>query len=115
MVEADAVERVLEGEAALDLVRLDHGLEDGLDSGGGLSSCLVGAGQPVGHGEDTAEVVGGVTPLSSEPAVVVVQPADGGADVEGAADGVELVGCTGDLGTVGDDGAWGVLDLYKYG
>ena len=31
MVETDAVERVQEGEAALNLVRLDHALEDVVD------------------------------------------------------------------------------------
>jgi hypothetical protein len=46
-----------------------------------------------------------VTPLSGEPAVVVVQPTDHGTDVESAIDGVQLVGSTGDAGSVGDDGA----------
>jgi hypothetical protein len=46
-----------------------------------------------------------VTPLSSEPAVIVIEPTDHGTDVEGAIDGVQLVGGTGDAGSVRDDGA----------
>ena len=48
-----------------------------------------------------------MTPLGSEPAVIVVKPANDGADVEGSADRVELVGGTGDLGAIGDDGTYG--------
>ncbi len=66
---------------------------------------LAVAGEPVGGGEDAAEVVGGVAPLGGEPGVVEVEPADEGADVEGCLDGVELVGGAGDAGAVGDDGA----------
>lgn len=109
MVETVTVEGVLEGEAALDLVGLDHGLEDILDLGDGKSLGLVGAREPVGDGEDASEVVGGMTPLGGEPAVVVVQPPDCGADVEGSADGVELVGSSGNFGAVGDDGTCGVM------
>jgi hypothetical protein len=43
-----------------------------------------------------------VTPLSSEPAVVEVEPSDHGANVEGSVDGVHLVVCTRHLGTIGD-------------
>lgn len=46
-----------------------------------------------------------MAPLGGEPAVVVVEPADHGANVEGSIDGVELVGGTGDLGAVGHHGA----------
>ncbi len=66
---------------------------------------LAVAGEPVGDGEDAAEVVGGVAPLGGEPGVVVVEPADDGADIEGGLDGVELVRGAGDAGAVGDDGA----------
>ena len=63
VVQADAVERVLEGHAALDLVRLDHGAEDVLDD-----ELLARAREVVSDGEDRAEVVGRVTPLGGEPA-----------------------------------------------
>lgn len=109
VVEADLVVGVLEGQNTLDLVGLDHGLEDIADledlAIAQVTTGTVGAGDPVGDGEDTTQVVGGVTPLSGEPAVVVVQPTDHGTDVEGAIDGVQLVGGTGDAGSVGDDGA----------
>ena len=105
MVEADLVEGVLEREAALDLVGLDHGGEDVAHGEGWLAGGDGGAGEPVGDGEDGAEVVGGVAPLGGEPGVVEVEPADHGADVEGGLDGVELVVGAGDAGAVGDGGA----------
>jgi hypothetical protein len=68
------------------------------------------ASEVVGDGEDGAEVVGGVAPLGGEPGVVVVEPADDGADVEGGLDGVEFVGGAGNACAVrhreaGDEGA----------
>lgn len=105
VVKSNAVEGVLESESSLDLVSLDHGLKNILDGGDGLSGSLVGTGQPVGNGQDTSQVVGGVTPLSGQPTVVVVEPSDGGSDVESSTDGVELVGGSGDLGSVGNDGS----------
>lgn len=47
-----------------------------------------------------------MAPFCGEPAVVIIQPADHRADIERAIHGVELEGCTGDFGAVGDDGAW---------
>lgn len=46
-----------------------------------------------------------MTPFSSKPAVVVVEPADHGTNVESSVDGVELEICSRDLGAIGDDGA----------
>ena len=57
MVEADTVERVEQREAALDLVRFDHALEDVLDRDG-----LALTRQVVRDGEDGPEVVGRVPP-----------------------------------------------------
>jgi hypothetical protein len=109
VVETDLVVGVLESQNTLDLVGLDHGLEDIADledlAIAQVTAGTVGAGDPVGDGEDTTQVVGGVTPLSSEPAVIVIEPTDHGTDVEGAIDGVQLVGGTGDAGSVRDDGA----------
>jgi hypothetical protein len=87
VIEADAVEAVLQGEHALDLMRLDHGREHvaHLDA-------FAAARQVIGHGEDAAQVVRRVTPLRRQPGVVEIQPADHGADVEGRIDRIELVG-----------------------
>lgn len=61
VVEADFVEGVFEGEAALDFVRFDHGFEDVFDCQdcpvADLPPCAVGSGYPVCDGEDAAEVV----------------------------------------------------------
>jgi hypothetical protein len=46
-----------------------------------------------------------MTPLSSEPAVVEVEPSDHSTNVESGVDGVKLEGSTRDLGTVRDNGA----------
>lgn len=109
VVEADLVEGVEEGQAALNLVGLDHGLENVADGEGlaasDVAAGLVGPGDPVSHSEDGAQVVRGVSPLGSQPAVVVVEPPDHGTDVEGAIDGVELEGCAGNPGSIGHNGA----------
>lgn len=109
VVETDLVEGVEEGEAALDLVGLDHGLKDLLDGDdlavANVTTGAVGAGDPVGDSENGAQVVRWVTPLSGQPAVVVVQPSDHGTDVEGGIDWVKLEWSSRDLGAVGDDGA----------
>lgn len=110
MVEADLVVGVLESKNTLDLMGLDHSLEDIADlehlTVGERTTSTVGSRDPVSDGQDTTEVVGRVTPLSSEPAVVVVEPADHGADVEGTVHRVELVGSSRDTGAIGDRGAW---------
>lgn len=109
VVQADLVVRVLEGQAALDLVRLDHALQNITDgenlAAGQIAAVLVGPVDPVGHGEDGAQVVRGVAPLGGQPAVIVVEPTDHGANVEGAVDGVQLEGRAKDLGSIGDHGA----------
>lgn len=68
VVQSYAVERVLQGHAALDLVRHNHALEDVLDGQGSLACGDVGARDPVRNGEDGTEVVRGVAPLGGEEA-----------------------------------------------
>lgn len=46
-----------------------------------------------------------MTPLSSQPAVVEVEPSDHGTNVEGTVDGVQDEGSSRNLGAVGDDGS----------
>lgn len=109
VVQANLVVGVEKSQATLDLVRLDHTLKDILDgedlAASQVTAGLVGAVDPVSDGEDGAQVVRRVTPLGGEPAVVEVEPSDHGADVEGTVNGVQDKGSTGDLGTVGNDGA----------
>ncbi len=110
VVEANLVVRVEKRQASLDLVGLNHGLEDLLD-GDNLAvaqvpSSTVGAGNPVSDGQDSSEVVGWVTPLSGQPAVVVIEPSDHGTDVEGGVDWVELEVGSWNLWAVWNDGPW---------
>lgn len=109
MVKTDLVVRVEQSQASLNLVRLDHGLEDITDgellASSNVSTSLVCSGDPIGDGENGTKVVGRVTPFSGQPAVIVVQPSDHGTNVEGGIDGVQLEVGTGDLGSIGDDGA----------
>ena len=64
MVEADAIERVEQRKATLDLVCLDHALKDVLDSDTLALTCQV-----VRDGKNGTEVVGRVAPFNK--AVVV--------------------------------------------
>jgi hypothetical protein len=109
VVKTDLVVGVEESQASLNLVSLDHGLENILDNKGlaasEVTTSLVGTVDPVSDSKDSTEVVRGVTPLSSEPAVVEVEPSDHSTNVEGGVDGIKLEGSTRDLGAVGDNGA----------
>jgi hypothetical protein len=92
VVQTDLVVGVLQGENTLDFMGFDHCLQDVLDcedlTTGNISTSTVGTRDPVSDCENTAQVVGRMTPLSSEPAVVVIEPADHRTDVEGTIDRV---------------------------
>jgi len=114
VIETDLVERVLESHATLNLVCLDHGLKDVSHSENlsiaQVSAVAVGSADPVCDGQDCAQVITGVTPLGSQPAVVEVEPSDHGTNVEGTEYRVELVRCTRNSCTIRncgsrDDGA----------
>lgn len=109
VVETDLVEGVEKGQASLDLVGLDHTLEDVADgedlAASNVAAGLVGPGDPVSHGKDGTEVVRGVSPLGRQPAVVVVEPPDHGTNVESAVDRVEHERGAGHPGAVGHNGA----------
>ena len=114
MIEADAIERVEQREATLDLVRFDHALEDVLDGDALALTCQV-----VGDGENGTEIVRRVAPFDTrellpfqyelgervgktrtfcgKEAVVKVEPTDDGPDVKRSSNGVELVVSPGDL------------------
>lgn len=93
MVETDAVEGVQESKTTLDLVGLDHTLEN-VTNGQRLTL----TGEMVCNGEDGTKVVRGVTPLGCQEAVVEVQPTDLSTNVEGTTDGIQLVVGSGNLG-----------------
>jgi hypothetical protein len=98
VIKTDLVEGVLEGHATLNLVCLDHGFED-IPHGEDLavaqvSAIAVGSADPVCNGQNGTQVITGVAPLGSEPAVIEIEPSDHGTNVEGTEDRVELVGCT---------------------
>src|SRR4051812_35475285 len=102
MVEADAVEAVLEREHALDLVRLDHCRED-VAHEEWLPRI---PGNPIRYRQDAAEVVRRMAPLGGEPGVVEVEPADHRADAEGRLYRIELKLRPGHLGAVRHHRAW---------
>ena len=105
VVYPDPIKAVFQRQHALDFVRLDHGGQNVFNRQRRLALRHAGAGNPVGRGQDAAQVVGGMAPFGGQPGVVEIQPADHGADVEGRQDGVELEGCARHLGAIGDCGA----------
>lgn len=88
---------------------LDHALQHVLDCGDlaitEVSTRPVSTGDPVSDSQDTTQVVGGVAPFRSQPAVIVVQPTDHSSNVEGTVDRVQLVRGTGHPRTIGDNRA----------
>ena len=105
VVEAAAVEGVLERQHALDLVRLDQGGEQ-VAHGGRRAAFEHGATrQVIAHGQDGTEVVGRMAPLRGQPGVIEVEPADQRADVEGGLHGVEFERGAGHARAAGHRGA----------
>jgi hypothetical protein len=100
VVEADAVEGVLEREHALDLVRDDRGVEHLGDE-----ERLARARQVIRDGEDRTQVVRRMSPLRGEPGVVVVEPPDQRTGLEGRLDRIELERGRGHAGPVRHEGA----------
>ncbi len=66
---------------------------------------LAAAGKPVGNGENSAEIVGGVAPLRGEPGIVEVEPPYHRADVEGGLHRIQLEARAGDARALGDRGS----------
>ena len=90
VVEPDAVEAVLQGNHALDFVRLDHASQDVMHRGRLPARGDRVSREPVRGGENAAEVIGWMAPLGGKPGVVEVEPADHRADVECRLDRIEL-------------------------
>lgn len=100
----------------------DHGLKNIPDlenlAIAKVAASPVCPGNPVGCCEDGAQVVGGVTPLCGQPAVVEIEPSDHGTDVESTIHRVKLVVGTRHLCTVRhncalNDGSENVPALLK--
>ncbi len=87
----------------LNFVGFDHGHQHIAHGERCLALGHATTGEPVGGGENTAQIVGWVTPLGGQPGVVVIEPADDGTDVPGRLDGVEAELGTGHPGTMGHD------------
>lgn len=91
-------------------MRLDHSLEDILNlqnlSIAKVTASSVRSRDPVGNSENGTEIVGGVTPLGGQPAVIEIEPSNHSTDVESTIDRVKLVWGTRHLGAVGDNGAF---------
>lgn len=83
MVQADAVERVQKGETTLNLVCLDHALQDVAHG-----QRLALTGKMVCDRQDSPQVVGGVPPFRGEEAIIEIKPTDLGANIECTADWV---------------------------
>ena len=99
MIKPDLVEGVFKRQTPLNLMSFDHGFQHILDTDDRASSDMpptsIGSGYPVCYRKNTPKVVRRVSPFSCEPAVVVVEPANHGSDVESAIDGVEDIGRAG--------------------
>ena len=98
----------------MNFVSFDHGLKNVLDLGNFETLGGVGFGstsEPISDSKDTTQVVRRVTPFSSEPAVIVIEPSDSSTNIEGSANWVKLIWGTWYLGTVGDDGAFTIENL----
>ena len=91
VIEADAIEAVLQRSDALDLVRLDHRRQHIANHQALLALRSTAAREIVRDGEDCAEVVGRMAPLRREPGVIEIEPADHRADVESGLHRIELV------------------------
>ena len=103
VIEADLVEGVFKRDAALNLVGLDHGRQHVAHGQRRLACGDRGAREPVGVGQNAAEIVGRMAPLGGEPGVVEVEPANHGADIEGGLHGIELKVGAGNARAVGND------------
>ena len=95
VIQPDTVVAVLERQAALDLMRLDHRGQHVLHRQRRFPGGTILPAQVIGNREDAAEVVGRMTPLGRQPGVVEIEPANHCADAEGRHDGLQFIRCAG--------------------
>ena len=90
MIQPDPVEAVFQRDDSLDLVGLDHRRQH-VSNGQRVAALGDGlAAEVIGDGEDTAQVVGGMTPLRRQPRIVEIEPPHDGADIERPLDRIQL-------------------------
>ena len=105
MIEADAIERVFQGNDPLNLVGHDHRLQHLTHAQRCLAPGQTLLRQMIGDRENTAQIVGRMPPLGRQPGVVVVQPADQATDVPGGLDRIEAKAGARHAGAVGHHAA----------
>lgn len=107
MIESNFVKRVEQRQTTLNLVCLDHAFHDIFNfedcPASDFLTGSVGPRYPVSDCKYTTEVVGRMPPFCRQPTVVVVEPPDHGANVEGAIDRVENVRCSGHTSAIGNN------------
>ena len=99
VVQADAIESVIECQYTLNLVRLDHGGQDVAESYCRLALLTV---EIVRDRKNTAKVVGGMSPLGCEPGVIEIEPPNYRSDIERCRYRIELERFTGDPRAAGE-------------
>ena len=82
MIQADTVKTVFQGEDTLDLMGLDHAVEDVCDGQRVFPRGAILQAEIVGDGKNAAEIIGRMSPFGGQPGVVEVQPAHQRADIE---------------------------------
>src|SRR5262245_49322968 len=106
MIESDAIEAVFECETPLYFVRLDHRGQHIAHHQRGSSARDVGATDIVSNRENSSKIVGRMSPLSGEPGVVEIEPANHAADVPGSLHRIELELCSRNPGTIRYNRPW---------
>lgn len=88
---------------------LNHSLQHVLDLDDGpspqMTTSAIRPRYPIRNCKYASQIIRRVPPLCSQPAVIVVQPPDHSANVEGSVDRVEDVGCAGYSSAIGNHSA----------
>ena len=86
---------------------LDHSVQNILDfhncPSPDMTACSIRPRYPIGYREYSTQIVRRMAPLSSQPAIVVVQPSYHRPNVEGSIDRVKDVRCPGYSGAIRND------------
>ena len=86
-----AIETIFQREDALDFVRLNQGEQDLAHRERRFAFARCVSAEVIGDGKDAAEIIGGMTPLRSEPGIVEVEPAHHRADIEGGLNRIKFI------------------------